>query len=128
MVAERAAGIYEYCRCPEAYSSTKFSIEHIIPRSKGGDDHQENLAFACQGCNNIKASKVIGINPESLEAIPLFNPRIHTWEEHFYWESSLTKLAGITPIGRATIKSFRLNREEVQNLRNILFLIGEHPR
>ncbi len=127
-MADRAAGICEYCRCPESYSSSKFSIEHIVPRSKNGDDSIDNLALACQGCNNIKATKTHGVDPETMLTVPLFNPRIYIWEDHFFWESSLIKLAGITAIGRATIDAIRLNRTEVQNLRNLLFLIGEHPR
>ena len=30
------------------------TVEHIIPRSKGGTDDLENLALACKGCNNEK--------------------------------------------------------------------------
>lgn len=127
LVAERAGGICEYCRCPEHFSSTPFSIEHIIPRILGGSDDLENLAFACRGCNNIKFVKTSGIDPETNLMSPLFHPRQHVWREHFCWDDSLLNLMGLTPIGRATIETLKLNREEVQNLRRALFLIGEHP-
>jgi len=30
------------------------TIEHIVPRTHGGDDTVENLALACAGCNHEK--------------------------------------------------------------------------
>lgn len=30
------------------------SIEHVIPKSKGGSDHWENLVAACRFCNNSR--------------------------------------------------------------------------
>lgn len=127
LVAERAGKVCEYCRCPEKFSSSKFSVEHILPRHFGGTAELNNLAFACQGCNNIKFVKTADIDPETNLITPLFNPRQHIWQEHFAWDGSLTILIGLTPVGRATIKALKLNREEVLNLRGVLFLIGEHP-
>jgi len=126
-VAERAGGICEYCRCPEHFSTTPFSVEHIIPRILGGTHEPENLAFACRGCNNIKFVKTNGIDPETNLTASLFHPRQHIWQEQFCWDDSLLNLTGLTPIGRATIEALKLNREEVRNLRRVLFLIGEHP-
>ncbi len=53
-MTNRAYGCCEYCMSQEKYASQSFSIEHIIPVFSGGDDDLENLALACQGCNNIK--------------------------------------------------------------------------
>lgn len=33
------------------------TIDHIIPRSKGGTNERPNLALACNRCNNIKADR-----------------------------------------------------------------------
>ncbi|OYW72207.1 MAG: hypothetical protein B7Z37_25515, partial [Verrucomicrobia bacterium 12-59-8] len=55
-----AQGLCEYCRCPERYSSTTFSIEHITPRTKGGSDEASNLAFACQA-NKLNAADPIHV-------------------------------------------------------------------
>jgi hypothetical protein len=127
LFAQRAGHLCEYCRTPAAYSSTRFSVEHIIPRAIGGSDAPDNLAYACQGCNNIKFTKTEAYDEESNRFVPLFNPRKDKWEEHFGWGVDLIRLIGFTPVGRATIGALRLNREEICNLRAVLFLIGGHP-
>jgi hypothetical protein len=126
-VAIRAFRICEYCRCSEKFSSTPFSVEHIIPRSLGGTNDLSNLAFACMGCNNIKFTKTTGFDIETNSIVPLFHPRNDVWAEHFVWDSSLLLIIGLTPIGRASIESLKLNREELQYIRSVMFLMGEHP-
>ena len=34
-----------------------FEIDHIIPSSKGGTDHLDNLQLLCGSCNRIKGSR-----------------------------------------------------------------------
>ena len=51
-VFERARGCCEYCRSQARFATQSFSIEHIIPRQLGGENTLDNLALACQGCNN----------------------------------------------------------------------------
>jgi hypothetical protein len=36
-------------------------------------------------------------------------------------------MIGLTAIGRATVETLHLNREELVNLRQILYAMGEHP-
>ncbi|WNZ24154.1 mitochondrial large ribosomal subunit protein uL30m [Leptolyngbya sp. NK1-12] len=33
-----------------------------------------------------------------------------TWSEHFAWSEDTTLIIGLTPIGRATVQTLRLNR------------------
>ena len=35
------------------------TIDHIIPRSRGGEDSWENLVAACHGCNSRKADRTL---------------------------------------------------------------------
>jgi 5-methylcytosine-specific restriction endonuclease McrA len=126
-IAHRANHVCEYCQIPATFSTSSFSIEHIKPIAKGGENNIENLAYACQGCNNIKFTKTHAEDPESGAVVPLFNPRMHNWNNHFSWSPDLILMIGISSIGRATISALKINREEVKNLRALLFLIGEHP-
>jgi hypothetical protein len=37
IVIERASHCCEYCRCQSKFATQSFSVEHIIPRSRGGE-------------------------------------------------------------------------------------------
>ena len=125
--AERAQGYCEYCRSQTRFATQPFSVEHIIPRSRGGETVLENLAFACQGCNNYKYTKTKARDPVSASIVRLYNPRQQKWRDHFMWNADYTLIIGLTAIGRATVEALRLNREELVNLRRVLYAMGEHP-
>jgi HNH endonuclease len=126
-VSQRANSCCEYCRSQAQFSPDPFSIEHIIPRSKGGTDNSANLALSCQGCNNRKYNYVLVRDPVNGEMVSLYHPRLQVWEEHFAWNEDFTIAIGLTPIGRATVVRLQLNREGVVNLRQLLSGINEHP-
>jgi 5-methylcytosine-specific restriction endonuclease McrA len=50
-------------------------MEHILPRSLGGKDKEENLAAACYRCNEFKGSKTHATDPQTNRLVDLFNPR-----------------------------------------------------
>ncbi len=127
LVAERARGCCEYCRGQEAFTLQPFSVEHIVPRSRGGTSSEENLAWSCQGCNNHKYTRTEAPDPIGDAMAPLFNPRTQRWADHFIWSSDTTQVIGLSPTGRATVVALRLNREGLVNLRRILFNEGLHP-
>lgn len=127
LVRERAQSYCEYCLSQEAYATQSFSVEHIIPQDGGGDSTADNLALACQGCNNFKYNKTAVSDPVSRQLVPLFHPRRHHWHEHFAWNHDCTLIIGLTPTGRATVEELCLNRAGVINLRRLLLLIGKHP-
>ena len=56
-VFARARGCCEYCRSQDYYSTQAFSIEHIIPGSKGGSGELGNLALACQGATTTNPTR-----------------------------------------------------------------------
>ena len=35
------------------------TVDHVIPRSKGGSNDDDNLVIACYGCNYLKADQVL---------------------------------------------------------------------
>jgi len=127
LVAKRANFVCEYCRSRENFSAESFAVEHIRPRILGGKTVAENLAYSCLGCNSHKAVKTNAIDPISETSAALFNPRTNNWNEHFAWNADFTEIVGLTAVGRATIKTLKLNRKGVKNLRWALFIVGKHP-
>jgi hypothetical protein len=127
LVNQRSGGCCEYCISQALFSPDPLSIEHIIPRSRGGTHELDNLAVSCQGCNNLKYNHTEAIDPITGELALLYHPRQHRWSEHFAWSIDSTQMLGLTPTGRATIERLQLNREGVMNLRQLLGSIGKHP-
>ncbi len=117
----------EYCLCPLDISTDPFAVEHISPVVRGGSTVLNNLALACSTCNGHKYNHIEGYDIVSEETVPLYNPRLHHWTEHFAWDEDYVRLLGLSPIGRVTIEMFHLNRQRVINLRMVLFLVGLHP-
>ena len=127
IVQLRAKNCCEYCLSQEQFATQKFSIEHIFPLSKGGKTTVDNLALACQGCNNYKYNKTEEYDELSGKIVVLFNPRQDNWLDHFQWNNNYDLIIGITAKGRVSVKILRLNREGLVNLRQILYPIGKHP-
>ena len=126
-VAERAHCCCEYCLSQAKFAVQSFSIEHIAPRSKGGKTTSENLALACQGCNNHKYTKIDEEDPITGKNASLYHPRKEEWNDHFAWNEDFTLIIGITPTGRATVNALNLNREGLVNFRSVLHETGKHP-
>ena len=43
--------------CAQQFRFEQLDMEHIVPRSKGGEDSWMNLVAACKACNNRKANR-----------------------------------------------------------------------
>ena len=66
-------------------------------------------------------------DPLTGHKMPLFNPRMDLWIEHFQWSDDDLLILGQTPIGRATADLLQLNRQNVVNLRQLLKNARLHP-
>ena len=132
-VRERAKYLCEYCHSLELLSANRFTIDHIVPRSLGGSDDLNNLALACRRCNERRYNFVAGIDPETQEIVPIFNPRQQQWAEHFVWTIDGTVIQGSTSIGRATCIRFDLNdmrypeHDSIRQTRIFWTRTGLHP-
>src|SRR5204863_7670295 len=84
-VREAARNRCGYCLSPQHLVMARLQIEHIIPRAKGGTSAESNLWLSCPLCNNYKGDLTRVPDPETGEEVPLFNPRLQQWSEHFAW-------------------------------------------
>lgn len=116
-----------YCQAPQHLMVVKLEIEYIIPLSQGGTSDEDNLWLCCSTCNMYKGSKVAFNDPESDRLVPLFNPRLQNWAEHFKWSNDGTEIIGITETGRATVEALKLNNELSVATRRFWVLLGEFP-
>jgi hypothetical protein len=115
-VRARASDRCEYCGMAQVHDPFfTFHIEHIIPRQHGGGDDLSNLALACVQCNSHKGPNLAGIDPETGEITPLFDPRKQNWEEHF--ERREAWIIGRTPTGRTTVRVLAMNADDQRDLR-----------
>ncbi|MGI8502654.1 MAG: HNH endonuclease [Hassallia sp.] len=132
-VRKRANYLCEYCHSPERICTTRFTIDHLIPKSLGGSDEPDNLALACRRCNERRYNFLAGFDPETQATVALFNPRQQLWSEHFMWTADARIILGITPIGRASCNRLDLNDERyqeddsIQSARGFWVKAGLHP-
>ena len=43
--------------CKEMFPFRNFTIDHVVPQSRGGTDHLENLQLLCGACNSLKGDR-----------------------------------------------------------------------
>src|SRR5262249_25582556 len=113
LVVARAGGACEYCRLLEAATGVTFHIEHIRPRSQGGETLMVNLALSCPGCNLAKAERTTG-KDDAGRIVHLFNPRDFDptflgWHLHFILDRESGLIVQRTAVGQATIRTLNMN-------------------
>lgn len=126
-IIEEAGHRCEYCKTSSRLIGMPLIMEHVFPKSLGGQDDLSNLAASCYRCNEFKGARTDARDPETGQLVPLFNPRMQTWSDHFTWGNGGTHLLGITSTGRATVISLRLNNENIVEARAIWIEFGWHP-
>ncbi|NJK68829.1 MAG: HNH endonuclease [Microcoleus sp. SU_5_3] len=102
-----------------AISTSRFTIDHIKPRSFEGTDEVSNLALACSRCNQRRYNFTAASDLETQAEVALFNPRSQQWQDHFIWTKNGIKILGVTAIGRATCDRLDVNDERYQGERSI---------
>ena len=65
MIYKRDNNSCQYCG-----STRHLTIDHVIPRCRGGEDTWENLTVACLPCNTRKSDKLLEETNLTLRSIP----------------------------------------------------------
>jgi hypothetical protein len=103
----------------------RFPVDHILPRSRGGQTFLANLALACAHCNARKWAFTDMTDPMTGDTAPLFNPRTQTWSDHFRWSRARQiYIEGRTPCGRATVARLQMNHPDMLAIRRLLAELG----
>ena len=126
-VRNRAENLCEYCHTSERWQYVRFTVDHIVPLADGGGDNFDNLALACFHCNRRKSARQVAFDPQTGQEVEIFNPRVHSWSDHFKWSDDGLLIVPFTSIGRATSSLLDLNRERVLPIRGADVLVGRHP-
>lgn len=114
-VRRRANERCEYWQLKSEDDLLPFHIEHIIPKKHRGTSELDNLALACHQCNLHKGPNLSGLDPDTSKLVPLFNPRVQKWQEHFRYNGA--RIRGLTSIGKTTVFVLDINEESRIKLR-----------
>ena len=116
-----------YCLARQEYLPWVLEIEHIVPKSKGGMDDEENLWLACHACNLFKGTQTHGRDPLTGRWVRLFNPRRQQWKRHFRWSEDGAFVIGRTACGRATVVALNFSNLVAVTVRRNWIAAGWHP-
>ena len=91
IVFVRAKGCCEYCDVDLIHDRIAWDavqFDHIIPKSKGGNDEEQNLALSCKVCNNAKMTFLPDGADRSMR-IESAKKHIHSRREHAneFWQT-----------------------------------------
>lgn len=80
--------------CQYCGSTKKLTIDHVIPRSRGGKDTWENMVIACSSCNTKKGDQLLEHTkmkliktpkaPSSMISLDLKVTQVDQWREYQY--------------------------------------------
>ena len=81
-------------KCQYCGSTKSLTIDHVIPRSRGGKDTWENLVVACSPCNIKKGDKMLEHTGMKLSSTPkapiskvlidLTDSKVPEWQEFIF--------------------------------------------
>lgn len=125
-VRNRAGGVFEYCKLPDAILLTPFEIDHAVAQKHHGPTVFSNRVYSGLHCNRHKGTDLVGLDPKTKKLTRLFNPRRHKWDHHFHYDGSV--LIGKTAVGRTTVDVLAMNDPVRVALRQQLINEGAFPR
>jgi 5-methylcytosine-specific restriction endonuclease McrA len=98
----RDGNVCQYCG--HSFPTSELSLDHVVPRSRGGDTSWENVVCACVACNVKKGGRTpqeahlklvrppVKPKRSPLLAMKLGNPKYESWKtfiDNAYWNVDL---------------------------------------
>jgi 5-methylcytosine-specific restriction endonuclease McrA len=99
-VFARDGGHCVYCGAPAT------SVDHVVPRSRGGGHEWENVVASCRRCNHVKADRSVHDLGWRMRSVP-FRPQGAAWRilgtgrSDPRWEPYLAAFGGATSLAQA---------------------------
>ena len=69
---------YRCCYCGKKFATQELNLDHVVPRSRGGDHTWENCVAACSTCNHRKADRMLAELGWTLRSTPT-RPKGQHW-------------------------------------------------
>ena len=69
-ISRRALFARDEFRCQYCGSSGKLTLDHVVPRSRGGDSIWENVVTSCAPCNHRKGDRLLEETSMKLRTTP----------------------------------------------------------
>lgn len=123
---ERDGGHCRYCGLGQLGQVAAFHIDHITPRSAGGEATLANLALQCPHCSLRKSDKQFATDPLTGLQCLLFHPLLDKWDEHFQIGEA-AMIIGLSPCGRATVNALEMNHHLPRTARQMQAKMREVP-
>ena len=80
--------------CQYCGSQKRLTIDHVVPKSRGGQDTWENMVVACSSCNIKKGSTLLEQTGMKLKRVPkpmenkiilkLYKSNVSEWKSYIY--------------------------------------------
>jgi hypothetical protein len=88
---------------------SKFPSDIYYLKDVDGHNNRRSTAMGRDRCNLHKADRISVTSSVNGDVIPLFNPRLDDWSNHFEWDDYT--LVSKSEIGRVTIQALDLNHD-----------------
>ena len=75
-VVWRDKNICQYCS--KLFSYSELTMDHIIPKSRGGEKSWTNIVTSCKKCNSAKGNRT----PQEARMVLVQQPKVPKWSIH----------------------------------------------
>lgn len=124
-VIDRAQDCCEYCLISQEDTLVLHEVDHIISEKHEGETTLDNLCLSCVYCNRHKGSDVGSIDRKTGQFVPLYNPRLDRWSDHFRLNGHI--IEPLTAQGRVTVTVLQLNSPYQFSRRAGLIEVNSYP-